>query len=83
MASKKAEAALAKQKEAKQKKVLFLLVPLFLGLMLAKLWATNRGTPISCAAASKLSVPSVRKRLVCANVRSKFRPKRISESAVA
>lgn len=33
MASKKAEAALAKQKEAKQKKVLFLLVPLFLGLM--------------------------------------------------
>lgn len=33
MASKKAEAALAKQKEAKQKKVLFLLIPLFLGLM--------------------------------------------------
>ena len=33
MPSKKAEAALAKQKEAKQKKVLFLLVPLFLGLM--------------------------------------------------
>jgi hypothetical protein len=33
MPSKKVEAALAKQKEAKQKKVLFLLVPLFLGLM--------------------------------------------------
>jgi hypothetical protein len=33
MASKKAAAALLKQKEAKQKKVLFLLVPLFLGLM--------------------------------------------------
>jgi len=33
MASKKAAAALLKQKEAKQKKVLFLLVPVFLGLM--------------------------------------------------
>ena len=33
MASKKVEAALLKQKEAKQKKVLFLLVPVFLGLM--------------------------------------------------
>src|SRR3954468_19155520 len=33
MASKKVQAALLKQKEAKQKKVLFLLVPLFLGLM--------------------------------------------------
>ena len=33
MASKKVLAALLKQKEAKQKKVLFLLVPLFLGLM--------------------------------------------------
>src|SRR4051794_36725873 len=33
MPSKKAAAALLKQKEAKQKKVLFLLVPLFLGLM--------------------------------------------------
>jgi hypothetical protein len=33
MPSKKVEAALLKQKEAKQKKVLFLLVPLFLGLM--------------------------------------------------
>ena len=33
MASKKAEAALLRQKEAKQKKVLFLLVPVFLGLM--------------------------------------------------
>jgi hypothetical protein len=33
MASKKAEAALLKQKEAKQKKVLFLLIPLFIGLM--------------------------------------------------
>ena len=32
MASKKVQAALLKQKEAKQKKVLFLLVPLFLGL---------------------------------------------------
>jgi hypothetical protein len=32
MASKKVEAALAKQKEAKQKKVLFVLVPVFLGL---------------------------------------------------
>src|SRR3954467_13060952 len=31
--SKKVEAALARQKEAKQKKVLFLLVPLFIGLM--------------------------------------------------
>ena len=33
MASKKVQAALLKQKEAKQKKVLFLLVPVFLGLM--------------------------------------------------
>src|SRR3954451_17330844 len=33
MPSKKAAAALLKQKEAKQKKVLFLLVPVFLGLM--------------------------------------------------
>ena len=33
MPSKKVEAALLKQKEAKQKKVLFLLIPLFLGLM--------------------------------------------------
>jgi hypothetical protein len=33
MASKKVQAALLKQKEAKQKKILFLLVPLFLGLM--------------------------------------------------
>jgi hypothetical protein len=33
MPSKKVEAALLKQKEAKQKKVLFLLVPVFLGLM--------------------------------------------------
>jgi hypothetical protein len=33
MASKKVQAALARQKEAKQKKVLFLLLPLFLGLM--------------------------------------------------
>lgn len=33
MASKKVEAALLRQKEAKQKKVLFLLVPVFLGLM--------------------------------------------------
>jgi hypothetical protein len=33
MASKKAEAALLKQKEAKQKKVLFLLVPVFIGLI--------------------------------------------------
>lgn len=33
MASKKAEAALLRQKEAKQKKVLFLLVPVFLGLI--------------------------------------------------
>jgi hypothetical protein len=33
MASKKAAAALLRQKEAKQKKVLFLLVPVFLGLM--------------------------------------------------
>ena len=32
MASKKVEAALLKQKEAKQKKVLFVLVPIFLGL---------------------------------------------------
>jgi hypothetical protein len=33
MPSKKVQAALLKQKEAKQKKVLFLLVPVFLGLM--------------------------------------------------
>ena len=33
MASKKAEAALLKQKEAKQKKVLFLLVPVFIALI--------------------------------------------------
>jgi len=33
MPSKKVQAALLKQKEAKQKKVLFLLIPLFLGLM--------------------------------------------------
>jgi hypothetical protein len=33
VASKKVQAALLKQKEAKQKKVLFLLVPVFLGLM--------------------------------------------------
>ena len=33
MASKKAEAALLRQKEAKQKKVLFLLVPVFIGLI--------------------------------------------------
>ena len=33
MASKKVQAAILKQKEAKQKKVLFLLVPVFLGLM--------------------------------------------------
>jgi len=33
MPSKKVEAALAKQKEAKQKKVLFLLVPVFIGLI--------------------------------------------------
>ena len=33
MASKKAAAALLKQKEAKQKKVLFLLIPVFLGLI--------------------------------------------------
>jgi hypothetical protein len=33
MASKKVEAALLKQKEAKQKKVLFLLVPVFIGLI--------------------------------------------------
>ena len=32
MPSKKAAAALLKQKEAKQKKVLFVLVPVFLGL---------------------------------------------------
>ena len=33
MASKKVQAALLKQKEAKQKKVLFLLVPIFIGLI--------------------------------------------------
>ncbi len=33
MASKKVQAALLKQKEAKQKKVLFLLVPVFIGLI--------------------------------------------------
>ena len=33
MASKKVQAALLRQKEAKQKKVLFLLVPVFIGLM--------------------------------------------------
>jgi len=33
MASKKVEAALLRQKEAKQKKVLFLLVPVFIGLI--------------------------------------------------
>ncbi|MEO8289472.1 MAG: hypothetical protein ABI649_00565 [Gaiellaceae bacterium] len=33
MASKKVQAALLKQKEAKQKKILFLLIPLFIGLL--------------------------------------------------
>jgi hypothetical protein len=33
MASKKVQAALLKQKEAKQKKILFLLVPVFIGLL--------------------------------------------------
>jgi hypothetical protein len=52
-------------------------------LALAKLWATNRRTPASRAAASSASVPSIRSRLVCANVRSKFLEKRTSARAVA
>jgi hypothetical protein len=43
---------------------------------LAKLWATNRWTPASRAAATSASVPSVRSRLVCAKIRSKFLEKR-------
>ena len=39
---------------------------------LAKLWATKRRTPASRAAATSASVPSVRSRLVCANVRSRL-----------
>jgi hypothetical protein len=40
--------------------------------MLAKLWATKRVMSASRATASKLSVPSVRSRLVSAKVRSRF-----------
>ncbi len=51
--------------------------------MVAKLWATNRVTSASRAAASSASVPSVRSRLVRAKVRSKFFEKRTSARAVA
>ena len=51
--------------------------------MVAKLWATNRLTSASRAAASSASVPSVRSRFVCAKVRSRFLEKRTSARAVA
>jgi hypothetical protein len=39
----------------------------------AKLCATNLSTPDACAAASKLSVPTVRRRFVSSNTSSNFR----------
>jgi len=63
MASKKVQAALLKQKEAKQKKVLFILVPLFLGLMVwqgPKTYNSLMGgsTPPPTTAAPTTTVPT-------------------------
>ena len=51
--------------------------------MLAQLWATNRRTPASRAAARSASVPSVRSWLVCAKLRSRSLEKVTFASAVA
>ncbi len=47
-----------------------------------KLWATIRSTPFSRAAATRWSVPSVRRRLVVAKERSNLRRSRSPPSAV-
>src|SRR5215216_953331 len=52
-------------------------------LKLAWLWATNRCTPPSRAAARSASVPSRRSRLVCSKLRSRFFENCTSASAVA
>ena len=51
--------------------------------MLAKLWATNLLTPASRAAATSVSVPSVRSRLVCTKELSRFFENCTSARAVA
>ena len=47
-----------------------------------KLWATNRLTPLAWAAARRCSVPSVRRRFVRANQRSKCRKSGVPDRAV-
>ena len=49
----------------------------------AKLWATNRRAPTARAAESRMSVPSVRSRLVWAKSRSKWRRSSDADSAVS
>jgi hypothetical protein len=47
-----------------------------------KLWATKRVTPFAVAAARRFSVPSVRRRFVRANQRSKFLKSGVPDRAV-